>query len=149
MIDIEKYFKYNQKKETLVCKKCGWHLWQGINCTIEQRNMVLLGHLKLHYIITTDEVKAYEILSNKYDFIPKATIESKLMIRLKNQRWTVAPRPAFVQACNEILDNNRIKYVEFISCGIKYRMIRIKDIAEYNIKGEIKPEWILDPEDIK
>jgi hypothetical protein len=58
-----------------------------------------------------------------------------------NPKWDI-----FTQSCSDILLNEANKYVEYLNCGIKHRMIRFQDINSYmeNL-GEFNTEWALNP----
>lgn len=61
--------------------------------------------------------------------------------------WSIISNPKidyFTKASNNILKNEANDYVEYKNCGVSYRMIRLKDIANYMIeREEVKEEWIL------
>lgn len=61
--------------------------------------------------------------------------------------WTIISNPAWshtTRAQDMILHNTFNDYAEYYNCGVRYRMIRIKDAHKYGIKKDrIKPESIL------
>ncbi|MEW8048915.1 MAG: hypothetical protein AB2792_19950 [Candidatus Thiodiazotropha sp.] len=66
-----------------------------------------------------------------------------------DQHWKVQTNPSWSSSehhCNQLLHNDANDYVEYQNCGVKHRMIRFRDLGQYDIKkSEVKPEWLLDP----
>lgn len=82
---------------------------------------------------------------------PISDIDRILLSRMNiNEHWVVISNPSygyFEKACNMILNNECNQYAEYLNCGVYHRMIRMirfKDLADYNINSDsILQEHIL------